>query len=67
MKMLIILLQDFSAMKTFVFIHGAFLEGFEPHIITHIVVNDQASTNKTLKLGYTAVCITIITVSHDCI
>jgi hypothetical protein len=53
--------------NVFVILHDAFLEVFEPHITTYIVVHGYACTNKTLILGYTGVCKTINTVSHNCI
>jgi hypothetical protein len=54
MKMLVILLQDFSAMKTFLsFYMMHFWKDLNPHIwvITYIVVHSHACTNKTLILG----------------
>jgi hypothetical protein len=67
MKMLVILLQDFSAMKMFLsFYMMHFWKDLNPHITTYIVVHGHAYTNKTLILGYTVVCKTMSTVSHDC-
>ena len=66
MKMLVIFLRDFSAMKTFLsFYMMQFWKDLNPHIT--YTVHGHACTNKTLILKYTAVCKIISSVSHDCI
>ena len=52
MKMLVILLQDFSAMKMFLSFYMMHLwKDLNPHIITYIVVHGHDCNNETLILG----------------